>query len=80
VKRLTWQDRIKGWSRADKKIYVALTDEERAEVNKFAKHTESMTMLEIMAYTKKTQPDGRHPFAKYREKYGGKERLPTDNK
>lgn len=69
MKKLTWQDRIKDWRKPDKLIYVKLTEQERAEVNAFAQATEKMTMLEIMAYTKKTQPDGRHPFAKYREKY-----------
>jgi hypothetical protein len=69
MKKLTWTDRIKQWSDADKRIYVRLTPEEREEVNAFCKAVEAMTMEQIMAYTKKTQKDGRHPFFKYREKY-----------
>lgn len=69
MKKLTWQDKIKQWSKADKLIYVKLTDEERAEVNAFAQATANMTMAEVMAYTKKTQPDGHHPFFKHREKH-----------
>ena len=56
--------------RKDAEIYEnKLTPEERAEVDAFNQATMSMTMIEIMKYTDKTQADGHHPFYKYREKY-----------
>lgn len=54
----------------DALIYAMLTDDERAEVDRFNDSIKGFTMQEIMKFTEK-QPDRRHPFFKYRKKYGG---------
>lgn len=68
MKKLTWKDRIKQWPDVDKQAYLRLSAEEREKVNAFCRAVENMTMAQIMDYTKKTQPDGKHPMFKHRNK------------